>query len=151
MDIPFGELVDSWFQYSWSYSAQFEEQPERNHVCIIVSSATVGGNGDTLASTIAEEIDDAADVETIHLRDLFISPLMSLNGVPPVSQTNTQQDGMQVVIDALHRSNIVVGVAPTYYNNIDARMMTMLTRLWSACWTNPETTFGAPPSAPPSP
>ena len=67
---------------------------------------------------------------------------MSLNGVPPVSQTNTQQDGMQVVIDALHRSNIVVGVAPTYYNNIDARMMTMLTRLWSACWTNPDYVWG---------
>lgn len=142
LDTPFGDLVDSWFQYGWSYTAEFEEQPERDHVCIIVSSATVDGNGDTIANTMAEEIGDAADVEIVHLRDLFISPLMTLNGVPPVSQTNTQLDGMQVVIEALHRSNIVVGVAPTYYNNIDGRMMTMLTRLWSACWTNPDYVWG---------
>lgn len=142
LETPFGEVVDSWFSYSWSYSADFAPQPERDHVLIIVSSPTIGGNGDTLAATVAEEIGDAADVETIYLRDLFISPLMTLNDVPPVSQTNTQHDGMATVIAALHRANVVVGIAPTYYNNIDARMMTMLTRLWSAAWKNPDYVWG---------
>lgn len=142
LDTPFGEAVDSWFNYSWSYTAEFEPDPDRDHVTIIVSSATVDGNGDTLAQTAVDEIGDAADVEVIHLRDLFISPLMTMNGVPPVEQTNTQLDGMQTVIDALHRANIVIAVAPTYYNNIDARMMTAMTRLWGACWQNPDYQWG---------
>ncbi len=138
LDTPFGEVVDNWFQYPWSYTAEFAPQPDRDHVTILVSSSTIGGNGETLAGIAADEIGDAADVETVFLRDLMINPIMTINGQPPVEQTSTVQDGITTVIDALKRANIVIAIAPTYYNNPDGRMMSALTRLWSACWTNPE-------------
>ncbi len=147
LDTPFGDVIDNWFQYSWSYTAEFEPQPERDCVTILVSSSTIGGNGETLAGIVADEIGDAADVETVYLRDLMINLIMTINGQPPVEQTNGIQDGMTTVIDALKRANIVVAIAPTYYNNPDGRMMTALTCPWSACWTNPDYQWG-PPSAP---
>lgn len=56
LDTPFGELVDSCFNYSWSYTAEFEPQPERDHVLVITSSAAIGGNGDHIAQTVVDEI-----------------------------------------------------------------------------------------------
>ena len=142
LETPFGEVVDNWFQYTWSYAAGFEGQPERDHVCVIVSSPAVGGNGDTLAQTVVDEIGDAADVEVIYLRELQISPLMTLGETLPVSQTTLMHDGMDAVIAALHRANVVIGIAPTYYNSIDYRMMNMLTRLWNSPWKDPDYVWG---------
>ena len=142
LDTPYGEVIDNWFQYGWSYGAEFAEQPERDHVCVIVSSPAVGGNGDTLAETVVDEIGDAADVEVIHLRELQISPLMTIGADTPVVQTQLMHDGMDTVIAALHRSNIVIGIAPTYYNSIDYRMMNMLTRLWNSPWKDPDYQWG---------
>ncbi len=56
---------------------------------------------------------------------------MTLNGTLPVDQVDGQKDGMVPILEALHRANVVIGIAPTYYNNIDSRMMLMLTRLWA--------------------
>lgn len=142
LDQPFGEVVDNWFQYTWSYAAEFAEQPERDHVCVIVSSPAVGGNGDAIAQACVEEIGGAADIEVIHLRELAISPLMALGDVPPVSQTTLMHDGMDAVIAALHRSNVVIAIAPTYYNNVDYRMMNMLVRLWNSPWKDPDYVWG---------
>lgn len=142
LEKPYGDVIDDWFQYGWGYEAGFEEQPERDHVCVIVSSPTVGGNGDTLAQTVVDEIGDAADVEVIHLRELQISPLMTIGAVAPVSQTSLMHDGMDAVIAALHRSNVVVAIAPTYYNSIDYRMLNMVTRLWNSPWKDPDYTWG---------
>lgn len=142
LDTPFGELVDSWFNYSWSYTAEFEPQPERDHVLVITSSAAIGGNGDHIAQTVVDEIGDAADVEVIHLRDYSITPFMTLNGTLPVDQVDGQKDGMVPILEALHRANVVIGIAPTYYNNIDSRMMLMLTRLWAMAWKNPDYVWG---------
>lgn len=141
----FDDVVDGWFQYDWSYEREFAEGPaegEPKHVTIIVSSPTVGGNGDTLAQTVADEIGDAAEVEVVYLRNLSISPLQQIGGEPPVSSITTQVDGMGTVIAALHRASVVIAVAPTYYNSIDARMMTMISRTWSPTWRNPNYEFG---------
>ena len=142
LDQPFGEVVDNWFQYGWSYTAEFAPQPERDHVLVIVSSGAVGGNGDHIAEVVLDEIGDAADVETIYLRDLQINQLMTFGDVLPVEQTEGNKDGMVQLIEALHRSNVVVAIAPTYYNNPDARLMLAITRLWSMCWKNPDYVWG---------
>ena len=142
LDTPFGQVVDDWFQYTWSYSAEFEPQPERDHVLVIVSSGAVGGNGDHIAEVVVDEIGDAADVETIYLRDLQINQLMTWGDVLPVMQEEGNKDGMVQLIEALHRSNVVVAIAPTYYNNPDARLMLAITRLWSMCWKNPNYVWG---------
>ena len=93
-------------------------------------------------SAIIDEIGDAADVETIYLRDLQINQLMTWGDVLPVMQEEGNKDGMVQLIEALHRSNVVVAIAPTYYNNPDARLMLAITRLWSMCWKNPNYVWG---------
>ena len=138
----FDEVLDGWFNYDWNYTREFAEPLDRPHVCVLVSSATVGGNGDTLAQTVVDEIGDAADVEVVHLRNLLINPVMQIGSEPPVSSTTTVIDGMDTVIQALHRADTVIAIAPTYFNNVHGRMMDTITRTWMPCWRNDSYAYG---------
>lgn len=138
----FDEVLDGWFNYDWNYTREFEAPLDRHHVCVLVSSATVGGNGDTLAQTVVDEIGDAADVEVVYLRNLLINPVMQIGSEPPVSSTTTPIDGMDVVIQALHRADTVIAIAPTYFNNVHGRLMDTITRTWMPCWRNDSYQYG---------
>lgn len=138
----FEDVLDSWFSYDWNYTREFEAPLDRHHVCVLVSSATIGGNGDTLADVVVDEIGDQADVEVIHLRNLLINPVMQIGSEPPVSSTTTVMDGMETVIAALHRADTVIAIAPTYFNNVHGRLMDTITRTWMPCWRNDNYQYG---------
>lgn len=138
----FEDVLDGWFNYDWNYTRDFAEPLERHHVTVLVSSATVGGNGDTLAQTVVDEIGDQADVEVVYLRNLLINPVMQIGSEPPVSSTTTPIDGMDVVIQALHRADTVIAIAPTYFNNVHGRLMDTITRTWMPCWRNDSYEYG---------
>ncbi|MEG0324002.1 MAG: twin-arginine translocation signal domain-containing protein, partial [Raoultibacter sp.] len=111
----FEDVIDGWFEYDWSYEREFAPGPaegEKKHVTVVVSSPTVGGNGDTLAQTVVEEIGESAEVEVVYLRNLAISPLQQFGSEPPVTSIGTQVDGMDNVIAALNRASVVIAIAP---------------------------------------
>ncbi len=140
--MSFDEVIDSWFNYDWNYSREFEEPLERHRVCILDDSASIGGNGDTLVDIVVDEIGDQADVEVIYLRNLNIGPVMQIGQEPPVLQRTTYADGLETVVEALHKADTVIAVAPTYFNNIHGRLMETITRTWSPCWKNDSYQYG---------
>lgn len=115
---------------------------ELKPVVVINSSATIGGNGDTLADTVCAELEGKAEVTRFNLRNMRVEFVTQHGDVPPVDETGTDQDAMAEIIPAVHRAEAIVCICPTIYNGIDPRMLTMLSRFWQPTWNNADWQLG---------
>lgn len=116
---------------------------ELKPVVVIDSSATIGGNGDTMAQTIQDDLGDSVKVTRFDLRNYQIAPVTQHGDVPPVEDvTNMDRDGMDLIIPAIHDATAIVFLFPTIYNTIDARTLALIGRLWQPTWSNPDWELG---------
>ena len=115
---------------------------ELKPVVVIDSSATVGGNGDTLADTVCTELEGKAAVTRFNLRNMQIGFVTQHGDVPPVDAIDTDQDAMAEIIPAIHEAEAIICICPTIYNGIDPRLLTMLSRFWQPTWNNADWQLG---------
>ena len=115
---------------------------ELKPVVVFDSSATVGGNGDTLADAVCAELEGKAEVTRFNLRNMQFGFVTQHGDVPPVDDTTTDQDAMAEIIPAVHRAEAIICICPTIYNGIDPRMLTVLSRFWQPTWNNADWQLG---------
>lgn len=147
---PFAEVEAACFDYGVDKETPgIKHAPEpgadvEKSVVIINASATIGGNGDTMAQTIQDDLGDSVKVTRFDLRNYVIAPVTQHGDVPPVSDvTNMDRDAMtDLVIPAIHEATALVFLFPTIYNTIDARTLALIGRLWQPTWSNPDWELG---------
>lgn len=115
---------------------------ELKPVVVIDSSATIGGNGDTLADAVCAELEGKAQVTRFNLRNMQIGFVTQHGDVAPVNAIDTDQDAMTEIIPAIHEAEAIVCICPTIYNGIDPRVLTMLSRFWQPTWNNADWQLG---------
>lgn len=146
---PFAEVAAACFDYGvdketpgLKHAPEAPADVEKN-VLIINASATIGGNGDTMAQTIQDDLGDSVKVTRFDLRNYQIAPVTQHGDVPPVEDvTNMDRDGMDLIIPAIHDATAIVFLFPTIYNTIDARTLALIGRLWQPTWSNPDWELG---------
>lgn len=139
------EDIPEMFKYDIAPGQKVAEPPSGDpmkNVLVIVASPTIGGNGDALGEAVCAELEDVANVECLHLRDLHIGQVTQHGDVPPVSDITTDHDAMDIVIPAIHKAEGIVLVCPTIYNIADPRTLTMISRLWQPTWSNADYQLG---------
>ncbi|KFI91602.1 flavodoxin family protein [Bifidobacterium scardovii] len=102
---------------------------QSNNVLIITSSPTVGGNGDVIASIAANELTArGANASMLNLRNLDIQPIAT--GQDSVAHSDEPDDDFPQLLAAIHQADAIIVISPIYYNNLEARLITAIDRLY---------------------
>lgn len=123
------------------HAPDYDPSAERD-IVIINASNTVGGNGDTIAQAIADQIGDAAKVTRFDLRNMNINYVTQHGSLPPAQDVTSDGDSMAEVIPAIHNATGLVFIFTTLYSTIDPRTLTLISRLWQPTWSNPDWELG---------
>ncbi|KFI92317.1 NADPH-dependent FMN reductase [Bifidobacterium saguini DSM 23967] len=100
-----------------------------SNALIITSSPTINGNGDAIAAIAAAELTlYGASVTTIHLRDLDIHPVAP--GIDSVANSAEPDDDFPQLLSAVHAADAIIVVSPVYYNNLEAKLIAAIDRLY---------------------
>ncbi len=100
------------------------------NILLISASPVAGGYGDKILNAVQSGVDlTKAEVSSIHLRHVPLSPCLACNGCAE-DGVCVQEDGMREIIAAMHNSDAIVFTVPVYYNYMAAQAVIFLDRLY---------------------